>query len=283
MIKLFWALAFPYLISTFVSCSESGQFSSSTAGNPNQSKGGELPAETSPQPVVEEDLASANASPEDDAEAASAKERGCTNVAVSLVIDNSGSMGDEDPSSILNRIFPRPNQQQPGQENPDDKPSRMEVVQGATKEFLNKLVPKDKVGLVNFNSNARIRENLTEDHDRVQQEVENLNPRGNTNIVEGLLLGAELLQEETLKDTQKVLFLLSDGEHTEEGNPVGTAQEIKDKYPDIKIITMGYELSQQGKAILQSVADSPSAYFDAEDGEAVVKAFQTLGDQICRI
>ena len=220
------------------------------------------------------------------ADIAQVPERGCENLAVSLVIDTSGSMGDSDRmfQSNWDKFFGGVGDDAPGDDAPmETKPTKIEIVQSAITDFLQTLAEKDQVSLIQFSSDAEIVSLLTEDKKAIEDDVKSLTASGNTNIVDGLTKGASVFEGVNLDKFRKVLFLLSDGLHQRGGDPIETASTLKSEDPDLKIITMGYELDDIGRAVMESIASTPKAYLNADDSDAVIRAFQQLGNDICKI
>lgn len=208
-------------------------------------------------------------------------------VAVSLVIDTSGSMGRVDVNVNVN--VPDPNNPQDNQvdidvdnTNTGEAKRQMDFVIESVQEFVSNLESKDYVGLSRFSTDAEGIVPLSEDKAPVIEALTGLNPDGNTNIVGGLNQGLTSLKQLPADlPHQKFLVLLSDGRHNQEGDPVVTAGEMKQNNPDIKFITIGYKLKDEGKDALTQIASTPDSYLDAPSSESVVQKFQELSENIC--
>ena len=208
---------------------------------------------------------------EDDGElGADARNRNCNkHVAVALVLDRSGSM-EEPPGGLVGQIL-----------NGDKK---IEVVRKSAGEFLDGLVDKDYSGLAGFSTSANQLSPMSQNSNQTKAKLSELRPGGNTNITSGLSQGIQLLnQVDDSLGYQKVLVLLSDGEHNTGSDPVAMATTIKADQPDVKIVTVGYQLTPEGKDTMRDIATDSRFYLDAPNSDAVLKQFRALGRSICEI
>ena len=211
-----------------------------------------------------------------DADAKTAK-RSCKKfMSVAIVLDTSGSMnfqeGQTDPLT-------------PAPLNPDGSPARvkMDIVKDSAARFIDKLHSQDYVGIAQFSDIASELSPLMKDKDLVKEGLDRIAPFGSTDLVAGLQIGADLLEQTPKnKGYQKILVLLSDGNHTVlETDPLATAEKLKSDDPKLKIITVGYELNPEGKENMKKIASSESSYIDAPNSEAVINKFRKLGEKIC--
>ena len=218
-----------------------------------------------------DDADGATGNGEDDGElAADARNRNCNkHVAVALVLDRSGSM-KESSGGLVGQVL-----------NGDKK---IEVVRKSAGEFLDGLVDKDYSGLAGFSTNSNQLSPMSQDSNRTKAKLSELQPNGNTNITSGLNEGIQLLnQVDDSLGYQKVLVLLSDGEHNTGSDPVAMASTIKADQPDVKIVTVGYQLKPDAKDTMRDIATDPRFYLDAPNSDAVLKQFRALGRSICDI
>jgi Ca-activated chloride channel family protein len=128
----------------------------------------------------------------------------------------------------------------------DLKPSRLSAAKQAAQDFVDTLPSNTKVGLISFNSSARVNAPLTNDHQVVTRAIQNLNYGGGTAIGEGLstALSQVTLQSDQPSDNRDqktpvpaVVVLLSDGK-SNAGIPPAMAiqQAVTQK---IKVFTVG--------------------------------------------
>lgn len=107
-------------------------------------------------------------------------------VSISLVIDNSGSMGG----------------------------TKIEYVKNAIKTFVRKLDNDMSLSLITFDDTAQVAMStvkLNSDRKKIYQIIDNIQPGGSTNINAGMMLGYEEIAKIHSKETNSRLILLTDG------------------------------------------------------------------------
>lgn len=107
-------------------------------------------------------------------------------VSISLVIDNSGSMGG----------------------------TKIEYVKSALKTFVRKLDNGMSLSLITFDDTAQVAMStvkLNSDRKKIYQIIDNIGPRGSTNINTGMMLGYEEMVKIHSNEVNSRLILLTDG------------------------------------------------------------------------
>ena len=268
-------LAFFICLSLFFlwGCKEKSSFQGGTASESSESNSDTESAKSQNDKKKDKD---SNDKADLDADAKTAK-RSCKKyMSVAIVLDTSGSMSFQEGQT---------NPLTPPTPNPDGSPARvkMDIVKESAARFIDKLDSKDYVGIAQFSDMASELSPLMTDKDLVKEGLDRITPFGSTDLVAGLQIGADLLEQTPKnKGYQKILVLLSDGNHTVlETDPLATAETLKSDDPKLKIITVGYELDPAGKENMKKIASSESSYIDAPNSEAVINKFRKLGEKIC--
>lgn len=98
-----------------------------------------------------------------------------------------------------------------------------------------------------------------------------LQPYGYTPIADSLLAAGADLQELTARE--RTVILITDGEETCEGDPVGAAQQLQAAGIDISTHVVGFDLDDAQRAEMLAIAKAGGgSYFDAADGAALQRA-----------
>jgi Ca-activated chloride channel family protein len=176
----------------------------------------------------------------------------------------------------------------------DLQPNRMTAAQDAAQAFVDQLPPNFQVGLVSFDSTARVNMPLTYDHDEVEHAISQLRPQGGTAIGEGLHLALDqLAQRPTDESGQRppgMVVLLSDGQ-SQAGRPP-TDAAVRAISEQIRVYTIGVgqrgaDVYVQGQpvqldeATLQAIAsETGGAYFYAAETDVLEQIYADLGSQI---
>jgi predicted ribosomally synthesized peptide with SipW-like signal peptide len=209
-------------------------------------------------------------------------------VDVMLVIDNSGSMDNDSPTTKL-----------------DEAKAGAEVL-------ANQLGADDRLGLVAFNTDPSLRYGLmdptvdndgTNDNDGVSDAVEGIRAiptsPGFTNIDGGLTLAEEELVDNGRADAVPIVVLLSDGianrsyengattpsgNHSQ--NAVDSANRLKSDPPGARVFSIAYDVLSGGPAetTLMNIA-SPDSFFEGVEigslGQVFSQIAKTLKGEKC--
>ena len=125
--------------------------------------------------------------------------------------------------------------------------------------FLDDIDPSFQVGLVSFQTQAKLEMNLTEDFSELSRTINNLNAGGGNND-EGAIA---IARDQVLVNSQnmKVLVFLADGR----GNSVAMLQEADHaKQQDIQLIAIGVG-DDVDSDLLKQVASTPEDYYFVEE------------------
>lgn len=173
-------------------------------------------------------------------------------VNVSLVIDNSGSMGG----------------------------GKLEKVKTALKVFVKGLKPEDIISIVKFDNTA----NLVLKSSKIKDVAENLDsiiesiyPAGSTNIHSGMMMGYSEAQKHNTKDYNSKVILLTDGMTnsgiTDPETILKQSKEFNDKGIDISTIGVGQQLDFD---LLRKIATygRGSNYFIGDAEKDIQKTFK---------
>jgi uncharacterized protein YegL len=200
-------------------------------------------------------------------------------LAVSLVLDVSGSMNNE----------------------------KIAAVRESANILISSLNPTDFSALTVFNTEGKAIAPMSTNHAATMGTLSadaTAMPGGNTDINAGLEAGTkEFTQKVGGSETMKILILLSDGEHNTGESPIPLAQEIKQS-GDITIFSivgvrdmsflnglLGQDpaisqmidmFSGQGKTTMAQISSGPEYYLEAKDKVNLQQAFKTIRQSLCR-
>jgi Ca-activated chloride channel family protein len=199
----------------------------------------------------------------------------------------------------------------------DMTPNRMEAAKSAVEDFVQSLPPTVRVGVVAFSDSGLSVQAPTNEHDTILGAIRRLAPQRGTSLANGMAasLGAILLatSEEVTNYysnltpvptpsptpmpqgvyTSNVIVLLTDGENTEEPDPLTAAQAAADQ--GVRIYTVGIGsaagtiLNIEGfnvhtrldEAMLQQIsAITGGVYYNAENQEELETIYNTLDPQL---
>jgi len=137
-------------------------------------------------------------------------------VDVMLVMDTSGSMAWDDS----------------GHDPSWYETSRLDEAQAAAKDFVGQmnLQKNDRIGVVEFASDANVVRDLTGNQDLVESTIDSFRAGGATNMREALYLAIKELKEDGRSDAVKAVILMSDGEWNYEGTPLAMGTGWKEGY-----------------------------------------------------
>ncbi|MFA5858410.1 MAG: vWA domain-containing protein [Elusimicrobiota bacterium] len=171
----------------------------------------------------------------------------------------------------------------------DWKGQRIKAAKNAAIEFVDKKLEIDKndeIGLVWFSSKAAIEVPLLTVGDNYRTIVDGINrlsPTFSTNMVAGLEMAGSVLGLPwgTLYGDERII-LLSDGAHTDSGNPVTHANMLKQLGVIIDCIGIGTKTGVDEKTLkaIASVVNGKVRYRWIGDEETLVKHFAELSNKL---
>ncbi|WEL16430.1 Putative membrane-associated trancriptional regulator [Halorhabdus sp. SVX81] len=166
---------------------------------------------------------------------------------VMLVIDSSGSMSWNDPN---------------------------EFRKAAAKEFVGALIEGDRAGVVDFDHNAEVAQELTTDFGSVNVTIESLDSSGGTNIGAGLQRANSHFASNSDDSRAQYTVLLTDGQG---GGGISEANTAADR--GTTIYTIGFGDANEDK--LQQIADITSGgYSSVDDASDLPDVFSRVADDI---
>lgn len=164
---------------------------------------------------------------------------------LTLVVDVSGSMGDQ---------------------------NKLEMVQNALGVLIDELDRYDTVGIVSYNTDARVVLEPTSvaDADEIIDAIDRLRAGGSTNAEAGLALGYDLADESFQRDAVNRVVLLSDGvANVGDTGPDSILEQIGERARDgIDLVTIGVGISTYNDVLLEQLADQGDgwyAYVDTQE------------------
>lgn len=173
---------------------------------------------------------------------------------IAFVIDDSGSMVDNDPQN-----------------------ARL----AACEDFVNILRDKDGYSVLAFDYGAMIEQELTTDKSKVTEALEKFESSGGTDIAQGLQKGIEVLNES--KNVSKVIVLLTDGEDStlqnEKEEIITEALNNNITIYSIFLNAGKEEVDVQNTIDIQEIANSTGGTFYYISSDEVVDIFQDISKE----
>lgn len=175
---------------------------------------------------------------------------------ISLVLDISGSMGRVEGGI-----------------------SRLDALKAAVRGFIAEIEstsPNSTLSLTAYSTTSSRVNPLTRDFRSIENEVDNFNPRGRTNIRQGLRDGSDSLVEDNLTRAfaDKTIVLMTDGNFNEGGTPVPSARLASRRGHQIHTITFSSGANQR---IMRTVADIGGGdHIHADDAGDLTEAFRSI-------
>jgi lysophospholipase L1-like esterase len=179
-----------------------------------------------------------------------------TDSPVMLVVDTSGSMAEDDGTGSI----------------------KIEGAKTALLRFLDDTDPQTRLGLRTYGGNCdpgRLQFPVAQrDPARTAAKIRTLQTGGNTPTAEALQAAADDLR--AAGDTAGVIILVSDGE-SNCNDPCETAQDIRASGLDIRVISVGFQVSGPGQEELSCIADATGGdTVAADDNQALVDTVSDL-------
>lgn len=172
-------------------------------------------------------------------------ERRRQDVNLTLVVDVSGSMKEQ---------------------------GKLRMVKDSLEVLIDELDRFDTVGIVAYNTDARVvlEPTSVDDRDEILDAIERLSAGGSTNAEAGLILGYELADDSFIRDGVNRVILLSDGvANVGNTGPESILDEIGEHARrGIDLVTIGVGISTYNDVLLEQLADQGDgwyAYVDTAD------------------
>jgi len=178
-----------------------------------------------------------------------------SNVDVALIIDSSGSMTTTDPTNLRKE---------------------------AAKLFIDLVDDEDKIAIVDFDDNIRVRQSLigiSGNKNALKTAVDKIDSSGNTNIGGGLRYGYnELNGVEADPTHNKAAILLTDGQHNTGTAPLSVVPDYKVKGWPIYTIALS---SDADKQLLKQISDETDGqFYDAPESKALQDIYNKISLRI---
>lgn len=148
--------------------------------------------------------------------------------------------------------------------------SRLEQVKRSLRSLVAELKRDDKIGLVVYGSRGRVIQELTSDHDRILNAINQLQPEDATNAEEGLRLAYDMGRRNFDQYKINRIILCSDGV-ANVGNTdpdVILAQVKADALNGISLTTIGFGMGNYNDVLMEKLAnhcDGMYYYIDSEE------------------
>ncbi len=163
--------------------------------------------------------------------------------------------------------------------------NKLPAVQSTLQTYVNSLGPKDKIALIDFDSEVRppvMADGTPEGRDRGIQFISSLNADGGTNLYDATLSGRNWLQQNLRKDAINAVLVLTDGEDTGSSiNLDGLNAELQksgfNSDQRIAFFTVGY--GKEGEFdpnALKKIADLNGGYYSKGEPETIAKLMADL-------
>ena len=116
----------------------------------------------------------------------------------------------------------------------------------------------NKIGIIEFNDNASIVSNLSNDISDLTNKINSLTASGNTNYYQALVKLEELLKTYQKEDNKElaVLFLTDGLPNINTPNEVGQYKYLKSEYPYLNINGIQYEMGDKVLDEIESISDN---------------------------
>jgi Flp pilus assembly protein TadG len=139
---------------------------------------------------------------------------------------------------------------------------------------------------------------LTDNFTTLRNKINAMNPAGNTNITIGLAWGLALLSDQVpftegaawgTKDLTKIMVLMTDGDNTENrwtssSSAIDARTELAcQSVKDAGVTLFTVRLMEGNAELLSECATSVDTYYDVENVQDLVPAFEAIGEQISQL
>ena len=178
----------------------------------------------------------------------------------------------------------------------DVQPTRLDAARSAARSLIDGLPAQDRVGLVSFNSNARLDAALTDNHQAVVSALDGLAANGGTAIGSGLALALKQLAPASSRASgtsrpASMIVLLTDGVSNAGLDPQAAADQARAAGIRVQAIGIGLrnasvrvrgqDVGGVDEQTLQSIASTTGGkYYYAEAAGQLTQIYSTLGSEL---
>lgn len=138
--------------------------------------------------------------------------------------------------------------------------SKLDIMKDSTKNLIDTLLndQNNSVGLITFDSDARVISNLSKDKDSLISSVDALTAEGLTNYYQALVKADEVFSNSEIdsNDRNVVLFLTDGYPVKDTPNEVGQYKYMKSKYPNIVFNAVSYEMGNNITNEIKRISDN---------------------------
>lgn len=106
------------------------------------------------------------------------------------------------------------------------------------------------------------------DSEAFDEALNSFDAKGWTPIANSLSLVRDDLVDVSDEETKNIIYLISDGIETCDGNPVETVEEIKDDIDNVTINIIGFDVDDAADQLLKDIADAGDGKYNAAQNEA---------------
>ncbi|MGI8468235.1 MAG: VWA domain-containing protein [Pyrinomonadaceae bacterium] len=120
---------------------------------------------------------------------------------------------------------------------------KIEGVEDAVEHFVKNVSPNDEIFLVEFNDDAYLVQDFTDDQRKILRAVQSLRPNGSTALYDAITLGLQKVKQG--KNKKRALLLLTDGNDTASSINLQTALSLAKK-SEVIIYALGIGHGEKG-------------------------------------
>lgn len=106
------------------------------------------------------------------------------------------------------------------------------------------------------------------DSEKFDEALNSFDAKGWTPIANSLSLVRDDLVDVSDNDTKNIIYLISDGIETCDGDPVETVEEIKDDVDNVTINIIGFDVDDAANQLLKDIADAGDGKYNTAQNEA---------------
>jgi len=164
----------------------------------------------------------------------------------------------------------------------NEPPSKLASAKNAANEFINAMGISSssdfRVGLIVFETKAYSLVDLTNDQNKLNTAISQLQAGGNTAMGDAILLATQKLSNEARPGVSKTIVLLADGQNNEGVNPLVATTTAKAS--DVVIFAVGYGQDADMFTLNQVASITGGKSYEAATGQDLVSTFEDIASVI---
>ena len=142
----------------------------------------------------------------------------------------------------------------------------------SAKSFINALLDKDRISVIDFDDSVRICQDLTVDKNAAKNAVDTIDSSGGTNIAYGIRTANQILIKNSDEERGKICILLTDGDGYYDNS---LTKQAKDNNINIYTIGLGNGVNE---SLLKNIADETGGkYYHIVNAEDLPHIFNRIG------